>query len=81
MKISKNRDHPMDSQGFDALRSAVVERACNDYLTAGPHEKATIRKWFLDSSFSFWSKMRPHVILAQLEYMRSKNQKTLYSQE
>lgn len=80
MKISKNRDRPMDSQGCDLLRLAVVERACSDYLTAGPRKKSLIRTWFLDPVFAFWgNNLRPHDILNQLDHMRAAGQTQLYS--
>lgn len=79
--MSEQTLRPMNEEGFLALRAAVVRKACEDYLTAGPHQLKTLKQFFMSEAFCWWSDLDPEVLIPQLNRMRALGKKHLYPEQ
>ena len=72
---------PMNEEGFLALRAAVVRKACEDYLTAGPHQIKQLKQFFMSDVFYWWSDLDPEILIGQLNRMRAVGRTHLYTED
>jgi len=67
------REHkPIHPIGLENLKAAVVHRACDDYLTAGPGGRAAIIRWIRSDEFLLWSDLDPETLIEQLQKIKRK---------
>ena len=75
----KNRNKFMSLDGANELKASVVYRACQDYLSSGPHQRGLIKAWFLSDIFSFWCNIDGMTIIHRLDKMIEEGKTKLYN--